>query len=77
MERLNGLIEKFEAAIKAHDAKVAAAKAALEERELLARMECMDESFAPPCSTQGQHRRKLDDNHKPYPKVGPEPPSGK
>jgi hypothetical protein len=54
VERLNGLIEKFEAAIKAHDAKVAAAKAALEERELVACLDYMDESFGslPLCSTE-------------------------
>jgi hypothetical protein len=52
LEKLKGLIAKFEAAIQAHDAKVAAAQAALEERERFASLECMHESFASPCLTE-------------------------
>jgi hypothetical protein len=41
LEKLKGLIAIFEAAIQAHDAKVAAAQATLEEWELFASLECM------------------------------------
>jgi hypothetical protein len=52
LEKLRGRVAKFKAVIQAHDAKVAAAQEALVERKLLAGLECMDESFAPPCSTE-------------------------
>jgi lysyl-tRNA synthetase class II len=52
LEELRDLAAKCEAAIQAHNAEVAAAQAAQEERELFARLECMDESFASPCSTE-------------------------
>ncbi len=62
VDKLNGPIAKFEAAIKAHDAKVAAAQAALEERELLAQLECMDGSFASPCLTEMTSFGATEDN---------------
>ncbi len=54
VEKLKGLIAKFEAAIQAHDAKVAAAQAALEVREFMDHLDHMDALFAsfPPFSTK-------------------------
>jgi hypothetical protein len=54
LEKLNCLIAKFKADIQAHDAKVAAAQAALAAREFMDHIDHMDESFAslPSCSTE-------------------------
>jgi hypothetical protein len=53
IQRTEGLIAKFKAAIQAHDAKVAAAQAALEAREFMHHIDHIDESFAlPSCSTE-------------------------
>jgi hypothetical protein len=52
LEKLKGLIAKFEATIQDQHAEVAAARLVLEDQELLASLAGMHEPFAPPCSTE-------------------------
>jgi lysyl-tRNA synthetase class II len=65
LEKLRELVAKFEAAIQDHDAEVAAAQAALVEREIMNGIHNSNESFPLPSA----HETKP---YGPYPKQGAE-----